>query len=70
MKNVIQLELPLYEEDVTHRIDREIERLNQKHERVRKSLYAKNAELIKMCNELKKELEFIKHHICQQSFKF
>lgn len=60
----LQLELPFMAEDPDLKVNRAIERLQNQHERVRKSLYAKNSELIKITYSLQAEVEFLKRMLC------
>ena len=54
-------------EQKEERLLREVERLSQQCEKVRKGQYAKLTAMTKVCNELKFELEFLKAHICKNN---
>jgi hypothetical protein len=62
-------QLLLFLETPESRMQREIEKLNLKHEKLRKGQYAKYNELAKMYKEVKEDLDFIKSNICHQKIQ-
>jgi len=63
----IQLELPFIHEDPDLRVNRAIERLQKRFEQNRKSLHAKNSELLKITYELQEKVVFLERMICKDS---
>jgi hypothetical protein len=64
---VLQLELPLISEDPDLRINRAIERMQERFDKNRKSLHAKNSELLKITYELQEKVSFLEKMLCQHS---
>ncbi len=60
-------QLYLFKETVEEKNSREIKELRLHCDKLRKSLFAKNHELTKCCNSLKKEIEEIKEMIYKTS---
>jgi hypothetical protein len=58
-------QLLLFEEPPEIIQERKIESLKESHDRLRKSLHAKNGVLQKEVSELKRKLEFLEAHICK-----
>lgn len=60
-------QLLLFEEPWEDKQERKIEKLYESHERLRKSLHAKNNELKKEVRELKSMVDFLYSHICKKN---
>jgi ABC-type phosphate transport system auxiliary subunit len=58
-------QLLLFEEPIEIIQERKIESLKESLDKMRKSLHAKNGELQKKYDNLERELEFLKAHICK-----
>jgi hypothetical protein len=58
-------QLLLFEDEPHVRLQREINLLNNKYDRLRKSQFSRIGELEKMYKETKSELDFIKSAICK-----
>lgn len=61
-------QLLLFEESREEKLEREVQRLKEQSDKVRKSLYAKHGELMKLYLEQKHELETLKAAICKGAF--
>lgn len=61
----IQLELPFIHEDPEIRVNRAIDRLQERFDKNRKSLHAKNSELLKITHELQEKVCFLERMICK-----
>lgn len=64
---VIQLELPFLHEDPDLRVNRAIERLQDRFDKNRKSLHAKNSELLKITYELQEKVSFLERMLCKNT---
>jgi len=64
---VIQLELPFISEDPDLRVNRAIERLQDRFDKNRKSLHAKNSELLKITYELQEKVSFLERMLCKNT---
>jgi hypothetical protein len=62
-------QLLLFEDSREERLEREVKRLSDQCERVRKSQYAKIGELTKMYHETRHELEILKAAICHGQYQ-
>lgn len=60
-----QLELPLLLEDSETRVNRAIDTLETRFEKNRKSLHAKNSELLKITYELRDKVAILERFICK-----
>ncbi len=58
-------QMALFADPKEDRLEREVENLRAQLERNRKSLHAKNGELMKLYLEQKRELEILKSAICR-----
>ena len=58
-------QLALFADPKEDRLEREVEKLREQSEKVRKSLHAKNGELMKLYLEQKREMEILKSAICR-----
>lgn len=62
------LQLQLFPEPTEEIQERKILELEERHEKLRKSLHARNSMLQKEVKELRSEVEFLKGHICKGGF--
>lgn len=60
----VQLEFPLLKEDVETRVNRVLDKLEERFEKNRKCLFVKNSELRAIVSELQYKLEAIERNIC------
>lgn len=58
-------QLELFEESFEEKLERKVKCVEEKFDKVRKSLYAKQSELLKLCEEQKYELEILKSALCR-----
>jgi hypothetical protein len=65
----IQLELPLLLEDPETRVNRAIDTLETRFEKNRKSLHAKNSEVLKIAYELREDVMLIKRMLCRDKLE-
>jgi hypothetical protein len=59
------MQLYLFEESKEERLTREVQKLREQCENVRKGQFAKIADLMKVINETKTELEMLKSCLCR-----
>lgn len=59
------IQLELFEESLDETVERKIKAIEDKFEKVRRSLFAKNAELTKLYNQQKQEIEILKAALCR-----
>lgn len=64
---LIEFQPDLFDESKTDSLERKVCDLEQLLHRLRKSLYARNNELEKMCLELHSRVEIIEKNICEGS---
>lgn len=62
-------QLELFEESIEEKVERKIRYIEDKFEKVRRSLYARQAELIKQCETQKQELDMLKSALCRCGLK-
>ena len=62
------MQLTFITEPIDIRLNREIQEIINRQEKVRKKLFAENNQLKKEVNDLKKDLEFLKANICKGEF--
>lgn len=58
-------QLLLFEESREEKLEREVKRLKEQTEKIRKGIYAKHGELYKLYLEQKQELDILKTAICR-----
>ena len=59
------IQLELFEESIEQKVERKIKYIEDKFEKVRRSLYARNSELIKLCDQQKNDIEILKSALCR-----
>ena len=64
---VMQLELPFMKEDPETRINRVLDKLQNRFEKNRKCLFVKNSELRAMISELQYKIDVIEKNICKKT---
>ena len=62
-------QLELFEESIEEKVERKIRSLEDKFEKVRRTLYARQSELIKKCEEQSYEIEILKSALCRCGLK-
>lgn len=65
--SLAQLELPFMKEDPETRVNRVLDRLENRFEKNRRCLFVKNSELRAMISELQHKVEVIEKNICVKS---
>lgn len=63
----MQEQLLLFQDPPEIRMQREIDKLNSKHDKLRKAQFSKLTELEKLYKEVRYDLDFIKAGICKNN---
>ncbi len=63
------LQLEMFEESLEKKLERKIKSIEDKFEKVRRSLYARNSELMKLCDQQKQDIEILKSALCRCGLK-